>query len=160
MPEIHYALSIKQPWATLLLHGLKSIEIRNWPTARRGRVLIHAARVPDAAPTAWALLPDHLRTQAQLMGGIVGACEMTNCLAYRTPEAFAADQVLHRNLPEWFRPPVLYGFVLAQPECLPFRAYPGWLRFFPVGDDLPVRRARGAGKGAAGILKPDPPAGE
>src|SRR5204863_2700985 len=38
-----YALSLKQPWAALLVHGRKSVEVRSWPTARRGRVLIHAA---------------------------------------------------------------------------------------------------------------------
>ena len=37
MAEIDYALSVKQPWATLLVHGLKTIEVRAWPTARRGR---------------------------------------------------------------------------------------------------------------------------
>ncbi len=40
-----YALSLKQPWAALLVTGRKRIEVRNWPTARRGRILIHAARV-------------------------------------------------------------------------------------------------------------------
>ena len=31
----HYALSLKQPWAALLVHGLKSIEVRRWAAARR-----------------------------------------------------------------------------------------------------------------------------
>src|SRR5205823_6217499 len=31
-----YALSLKQPWATLLAHAVKTIEVRKWPTARRG----------------------------------------------------------------------------------------------------------------------------
>ena len=35
MAEIDYALSIKQPWAALLVHGLKTMEIRSWPTAHR-----------------------------------------------------------------------------------------------------------------------------
>ena len=61
MAEVCYALSLKQPWATLLVHGLKTIEIRRWPTRRRGRVLIHAARVPDPQPWAWEQLPPHLR---------------------------------------------------------------------------------------------------
>src|SRR5207245_2747235 len=34
MPEVRYALSLKQPWATLLVHGLKSIEVRRWSTPR------------------------------------------------------------------------------------------------------------------------------
>ena len=37
------ALSIRQPWAWLILHGGKDIENRTWATKLRGRVLIHAA---------------------------------------------------------------------------------------------------------------------
>ena len=43
----HYALSLKQPWAALLVYGRKTVEVRRWATKRRGPVLIHAARVPD-----------------------------------------------------------------------------------------------------------------
>jgi len=35
-------LSIKQPWANLIAHGLKDIENRTWRTNFRGRILIHA----------------------------------------------------------------------------------------------------------------------
>ncbi len=38
------ALSIWQPWATLIAHGLKRIETRSWETRYRGPLLIHAAR--------------------------------------------------------------------------------------------------------------------
>ncbi len=37
------ALTIKQPWASLIVHGIKDIENRTWKTNFRGRVLIHAA---------------------------------------------------------------------------------------------------------------------
>lgn len=37
------ALSIRQPWAWLILHGGKDIENRSWNTNFRGRFLIHAA---------------------------------------------------------------------------------------------------------------------
>src|SRR4051794_31022472 len=60
MAEVEYALSLKQPWAALLVHGVKTIEVRRWPTARRGRVLIHAARVPDDRPEAWSRVPEEL----------------------------------------------------------------------------------------------------
>ncbi|HEY1376934.1 MAG TPA: ASCH domain-containing protein [Gemmataceae bacterium] len=129
-----YALSLKQPWATLLVHGHKSIEVRNWPTDRRGRILIHAARVADPRPFAWELVPPGLLDAARLTGGIVGAADLTGCVAYRTPEAFAADRHLHLNDPGWFKPPVLYGFTFAAAEPLPFRQLSGWMRFFPVPD--------------------------
>ncbi len=60
-PTREYAISLKQPWATLLVHGLKTIEVRRWSTPRRGRVLIHAAGVPDERAEAWRLVPAHLQ---------------------------------------------------------------------------------------------------
>lgn len=140
MAEVAYALSIKQPWATLLLHGLKTIEVRSWPTARRGRILIHAAKQSATDPAIWALLPAALHETAQQRGGLVGACELTGCLVYPDREAFAADRPRHLNDPDWFAPPALYGFTVAHPEPLPFRAYPGWVRFFPIKDDVPQRQ--------------------
>src|SRR5579871_4235318 len=110
MPETCYALSLKQPWAALLVHGRKTIEVRRWSTPRRGRILIHAARVPDPQPWAWAQLPPELREAAQLVGGIVGAGDLTGCLSYRDADRFTADAALHLNDPAWFRPPALYGF--------------------------------------------------
>ena len=105
----HYALSLKQPWAALLAHGLKTVEVRRWPTAHRGRVLIHAAQVPDERPEAWSHVPPELLEAAQLLGGIVGAGELTDCLAYRGVDEFRRDQARHLNDPSWFRPPRLYG---------------------------------------------------
>ena len=133
MPPTH-ALSLKQPWATLLVHGRKSIEVRNWPTPRRGRILIHAARVPDPRPEAWKHVPPELIEAAKLAGGIIGTADLTGCVAYRTPAEFAADQLLHLNDPTWFKPPVLYGFTFANMEVVPFRQLPGWMRFFPVAE--------------------------
>jgi hypothetical protein len=42
------ALSLKQPFAELILQGRKTIELRKWNTSFRGRFLIHASKVPDA----------------------------------------------------------------------------------------------------------------
>src|SRR5438046_6748395 len=83
-----YALSLKQPWAALLVHGRKTIEVRRWPTARRGRILIHAARVPDPRKEAWNQVPRELREAARLAGGIIGEAQLTGCLAYPTLEVF------------------------------------------------------------------------
>ncbi len=124
------ALSLKQPWATLLVHGHKTIEVRNWPTPKRGLILIHAARVPDPRPEAWALVPKELHEHAKLGGGIIGSAMLTECVTYREPRAFEADRARHLNLPEWFKPPILYGFVFRDAAVLPFRKFPGWMRFF------------------------------
>ena len=131
-----YALSLKQPWATLLAHGLKTIEVRKWPTARRGLVLIHAARIPDERPAAWACVPAELQEAARMVGGIIGMGDVTNCLTYRDREAFAADQKRHLNDPSWFEGTVLYGFTFTNLRPLPFRPYQGWMRFFPIVDGV------------------------
>lgn len=144
--DVRYALSLRQPWAALLADGCKSIEIRRWRTARRGWVLIHAARAMDRRPEAWERLPSRLWRAARLRGGIVGVGRIENCLAYRSRETFADDEDRHLNPPNWFRDPVLYGLIFRQATPLPFRPLSGWVRFFPVGsfpdptEELPLFR--------------------
>ncbi len=127
-----YALSLKQPWAALLVHGVKTIEIRRWATARRGRVLIHAARVPDRREQGWRLVTPEVKETAELGGGIIGVGELIECIRYPTIEAFTSDQEHHRNDPAWFQPPCLYGFRFVKVKLLPFRCFPGNVRFFTV----------------------------
>src|SRR3954451_22243677 len=44
------ALTLTQPWATLVAIGAKQIETRSWGTSYRGWLAIHAAKgYPDAA---------------------------------------------------------------------------------------------------------------
>lgn len=138
---LQYALSIKQPWAALVVHGLKTIEVRRWPTARRGRILIHAARIPDERPEAWQHVPEHLHEAAHLLGGFLGAAQLIDCRTYRQVEEFGQDQNAHLNEDSWFQGPLLYGFVFERAEPAPFRAYPGWMRFFPVTDG-PVKQRK------------------
>ncbi len=37
------AVTVRQPWASLLVIGAKKFETRTWPTNHRGRLAIHAA---------------------------------------------------------------------------------------------------------------------
>ena len=87
-----YALSLKQPWAALLVAGRKSIEVRKWPTVRRGRILIHAARVSDDRTEAWALVPGDLRPLAQRIGGILAQQDR----APNSPETIALNYLRGR----------------------------------------------------------------
>lgn len=46
-------ITIKQPWASLIVHGIKDIENRTWPCPDKyigQRVLIHASLKPDREP--------------------------------------------------------------------------------------------------------------
>ncbi len=39
-----YAISLLQPWASLVIMGAKKIETRSWSTRHRGCILIHASQ--------------------------------------------------------------------------------------------------------------------
>lgn len=41
------ALSVRQPWAELILERQKQIEVRSWSTRHRGPLWLHAGRTPD-----------------------------------------------------------------------------------------------------------------
>src|SRR5689334_19975166 len=41
------ALSLKQPWTSIVASGLKNIENRKWSTSFRGPVLLHASKTFD-----------------------------------------------------------------------------------------------------------------
>ncbi len=135
---VEYALSLKQPWAALVVHGLKTTEIRRWSTRRRGRILIHAARRPDERPYAWSLVPPDLLETARRTGGIIGAVELADCIVYRDARQFDADHPCHLNAPGWFVPPRMYGFRLRSPETLPFRPFAGNVKFFTVPTTTPT----------------------
>jgi hypothetical protein len=137
-PPSSVALSIKQPWAALVVAGLKTIEIRRWPTDYRGRLLIHASRMPDERPKVWRGVPGEIHSLTQRRGGIIGSVELVDCARYDNRNRFQADQHLHWNDPSWFKEPALYGFVFSHPEELCFRPHPGWFRFFQVETQMPV----------------------
>ena len=45
--HIMKVLTIKQPWATLIMQGDKRFEFRSWKTTYRGDLLIHAGKGID-----------------------------------------------------------------------------------------------------------------
>lgn len=61
------AITIKQPWASLIVHGIKDIENRTWKTNFRGRILIHAGCKKDTRPK-----PLLTEEQYKLTGGVSG----------------------------------------------------------------------------------------
>jgi hypothetical protein len=123
------ALSIKQPWATLVVHGLKTIEVRTWPTRRTGWIHIHTGRAAETAVEAWRQVPPHLQAEARKSGGIVGRVRLLGCKRYLLPEEFAADANRHL-VPTAWHTPKMHGFVCADAEPLPFEPCRGALLFF------------------------------
>ena len=49
------AVSIKQPWANLIVSGEKTIETRFWKTNHRGKLLIVSSKIPKAEWAGCAL---------------------------------------------------------------------------------------------------------
>jgi hypothetical protein len=100
------ALSVRQPWAYLIVSGGKDIENRKWKTSYRGPVLIYASNTIDAKSY------DRLKKEGIDLppletlktGGIIGETEIVDCVD-------SSDSV-------WFSGP--YGFKLKNSKRLPF----------------------------------------
>ena len=48
------AISIKEPWASLILSGKKTIETRTWSTKHRGKILLCASKKPKSSISGMA----------------------------------------------------------------------------------------------------------
>jgi len=124
------ALSIRQPWAWLIVNGHKDIENRTWSTKVRGEILVHASKgmtrteYDDVAEMlqftevmSHITLPDFEKIER---GGIVGKVTITRCVE-------ASDS-------PWFFGP--QGFVLRDARVVPFVPRKGMLGFFHVPDSV------------------------
>ena len=112
-------LTVKQPWAWLIVQGFKDIENRTWVTNYRGPLLIQAsahrsskrytAEVHEFARARGVELPETFE-----QGGIVGIVELIDCVReHQSP---------------WFEGPV--GWVLENARELPFVPCCGRLGLF------------------------------
>lgn len=115
-------LSIRQPWAWLIIHGGKDIENRTWYTNIRERIAIHAGRHMTVQEYDLAKYFAH-RINPRLtlpgikqfnFGGIIGEVDLIGCV--------------DESSSPWFAGP--WGFVLANPEACAFRPCRGHLGFF------------------------------
>lgn len=92
-------LTVKQPWADLILEHGKDIENRVWRTPYRGTLYIHAAKKDDEKAMKRysreiGKFPCEFRR-----GVIIGKVELVDCV--------------HRHQSKWFEGP--WGFVLKDP---------------------------------------------
>jgi hypothetical protein len=54
------ALSIKEPWVSLISNGRKTIETRTWKTTYRGKLLLCASRKPKSSLSGMAFAISNL----------------------------------------------------------------------------------------------------
>ena len=71
------ALTIKQPWATLIMQGDKRFEFRSWQTKYRGDLLIHAGKGIDKE--VMKRLAKYLPTELPY-GKILGKVKLVDCI--------------------------------------------------------------------------------
>jgi predicted transcriptional regulator len=117
------ALSLRQPWADLVVDGVKVIETRTWNTRFRGRFLVHAAkRVDREACERFGVKPSAL-------GAIIGEATLISVKEYATEKEWRADEARHKA---WI--PLgnkkRYGFELTNAKRMKARTLKGRLGFF------------------------------
>lgn len=86
------AVSIKQPWASLIAHGIKDIENRTWKTNFRGKIYIHAsAKLAAPKNKLGDLMPDNISAndldwygwvwnKEYPVSAIIGEVEIVDCV--------------------------------------------------------------------------------
>lgn len=123
------ALSIRQPWAWLIIHGGKDIENRKWNTRFRGRFLVHAAagmtcdEYNFASNYAKGIGVDIPPANDLKRGGIIGSVELIDCQNFHSSPWYMGEK----------------AFILKDPDPLPFIPIKGKLSFFEVDDSILVK---------------------
>lgn len=87
------AISIRQPWAWLIVNGFKDVENRSWPTNKRGMVRIHAGKQVDktfdyARWESW--IGRHIPRDLPL-GALVGEANIVACVVQSESKWFTGD---------------------------------------------------------------------
>jgi hypothetical protein len=132
--EIMKAITIKQPWASLIVHGIKDIENRTWPCPRKyigQRVFIHAAGshgrkfsidLTDAqTKAAFATIAIETMFGNMPFGSIIGSVEIVDC-SMNHPSIWAEKGVYNWILAN----PILFNKPIENVKGkLSFWEYPG-----------------------------------
>lgn len=134
------AISVKQPWASLIVHGIKDIENRTWVCPQKyigHRVLIHASlkganfwdspeagrvdeflREISKSGTDWSNYPN---------GAIIGSVVFTDCVINH--QSVWAEKTHMAKLGEHELPSCLYP---------PYKPIYNWVASDPILFDIPI----------------------
>jgi activating signal cointegrator 1 len=135
------ALSLSQPWASLLVLGHKRLETRSWQTAHRGLLAIHAARTFSLTarllcrhePIGSLLRRAGIDSAEQLPRGVVlGTARLVECV--RVEELGDVPET-ERPLGDFSPGRWVWRFVEAAPLTVPVLAR-GRLGVFELPDSL------------------------
>ena len=116
------AVSIRQPWAELILAGRKRIEVRSWSTVYRGPLWLHIGQKTDRS------LETRFGLTQVFHGGFAGMVQLKAVLPL-TPERWVGWRHLHLDSGEYRCG--LYAWLFSEPIRLsePIHS-PGNLRLF------------------------------
>lgn len=127
------ALSVRQPWAAMIIYLNKDIENRTRHTKFRGRFLIHASQTMTRnywleaihfAHHVCGVPVEKLKSICDFdrlqLGGFIGSVELVDSL-----DASASNWYMGQK-----------GFLLRDPRPLPFVRYSGKLGFFNVPPEI------------------------
>lgn len=118
-------LSIKQPWASLIAHGIKDIENRTWKTKFRGRIFIHASakaagNLPNVLSNEQArfivcnvdIMPQQVKDMP--FSAIIGEVDIIDCVINH--HSIWADKTdLYKANSKEYPDKIIYNWVLANP---------------------------------------------
>jgi hypothetical protein len=138
------ALTVRQPWASLIISGIKNIENRTWVPKYSGKLAIHAAKtITQADIDAAREMCESIGAPFPIdlpRGGIIGVVDFFGILATE------GDTVIidHPNLTDgevidmdvyWYNPGMI-GWILEHPVACRFVPYTGRLGLFDIPDNL------------------------
>ena len=126
-------LSLKQPFAELLVRGEKTIELRNWNTMIRGKFLIHASKNIDIETCKRLNIDIYSFT----IGAIIGYASLYDVKEYKNQEEFNKDKQKHFSIISKYFDGYKYGFLVKDTRIFKKSIpYSGKLEFFEVIDSL------------------------
>lgn len=121
-------LSLKQPYAELLVSGKKTIELRNWNTLFRGKFLIHASKNVYKESSEFLGIDRNMLTR----GAIIGTAELYDVKQYKNKTELEIDKNKHYADIKKFGF-CKYGFMIKNAQRLrSLIPYLGKLKFFEV----------------------------
>jgi len=120
------ALSLKQPFAELVVSGIKTIELRRWNTHFRGDFLIHSSKIPDNLSMkkfGFEVLP---------LGKIVGSAKLIDVKKYEDNFEHEKDKSKHLADSSFGK----YGFILGDLKRIDGPFVNGKLNFWEFKDEI------------------------
>ena len=120
------ALSVRLPWAALIAHGYKSIEVRSWPTDFRGALAICSSRRWDESEEATYQWAKYYPMSEGETGCVVCLVDLVNVRPLTNKDARAACATRFETVDG------LYAWVLKSPKPLRPAPVTGRLGLFEI----------------------------